>query len=99
MWRCEFGFEEFACVAHTALGQALGGALVEQLATAASAFGPHVDKVVGNLDDVEVVLNDYHRVATVDKALQHVHEHAYVFEMEACGGFVEYVDGLSGVAL
>ena len=39
-------------------------------AAGVSAFGPEVDDVVGRLDDVEVVLDEQHRVAGVDEPVR-----------------------------
>ena len=64
-----------------------------------SAFGTHVDDVVGKLDDVEVVLDDDDGVALVDESVEHLHEGADVLEVESCGGLVEDVEGATGVLL
>ena len=45
------------------------------------------------------MLDDDDGVATVDEFLEHVDQDADVFEMQAGGGLVENVEGLSGVAL
>ena len=52
-------------------GDLLRGALGDDQAAAGAALRAHVDDPVGGLDDVEVVLDDDHRVALVDQALQH----------------------------
>ena len=64
-----------------------------------SAFGTHVDDVVSELDDVEIVLDDDDGVALVDESVEHLHEGADVFEVESCGGFVEDVERATGVLL
>ena len=45
-------------------------ALGDQFTAAIAAFGTEVDQPVGDLDDVEVVLDDHHRVARVHQSLQ-----------------------------
>ena len=95
----EFGLDEGGGVALAAGGHLLGRAGKHQCAAAASALGPHVDEVVGHLDDVEVVLDDDDRVALVDELLQHLQEHLYVVEVQPRGGLVEQVDGAACVAL
>ena len=40
-------------------------------AAAVASLGAEVDDVVGSLDDVEIMLNDKHGVATVHQRLQH----------------------------
>ena len=46
------------------------GSLRDDLAAAMAAFGPEVDHPVGRLDHVQVVLDDEHRVARVDQAVE-----------------------------
>ena len=74
-----------------ALCHLLGCTGNEQLPAASSSLWSHVDDVVGQFDDVEVVLNDDDRVALIYEFLQHFHEHVDVFEMETGGGLVEDV--------
>ena len=78
-------------VAFIVLDNLLGSASLEQSATTASALGPHVDDVVGHLDDIEIVLDDDDGVALVDKALQYAHQHADILKVESCGGLIQYV--------
>ena len=91
--------DEGGRIAQRALGHLLGGAGGKDGAASASAFGAHVDDVVGLADDVEVVLDDDDGVASADELAQHLHEYAYVLEVQSGGGLVEDVEGTSGVAL
>ena len=50
---------------------------------------------VGGLDDVQVVLDDQHRVARVHQALQHLDELADVVDVQAGGRLVQDVEGLA----
>ena len=59
--------EELAGVAVLDRGHLLGRALGDDPASAVATLGTHVDDPVGVLDDVEVVLDDDHRVALVDQ--------------------------------
>src|SRR5712664_2411826 len=74
-------------------------ALGDDTAAAFAAFGAEVNDPVGLLDDVEVVLDDEHRVAEIDEALQDVEKFSNVVEMEAGGGLVEDVKRAAGLAL
>ena len=65
-----------------------GRAAGYHLPAAASAFGTHVNDIVGRLDNVHVVLDYNHRVALVYKALQHAEQHAYVLEVQSRGGLI-----------
>ena len=73
------------------MGKVLGSALEHDLPASATSFRPHVDNPVGDLDDIHVVLDDKDAVATVYKALEHLEQHAYVFEMKACRGLIKNV--------
>ena len=63
------------------------------------SFESHIDNVVGTLDHVHVVLDDNHRVALIDKTIEHTEQHLYVLEVQACCGFVKDIDSLAGVLL
>src|SRR5260370_9137078 len=80
-------------------GDELGRALGDNAAAAFTAFGAEVDDPVGLFDDVEVVLDDEHRVAEIDEALENVEELSNIVEMEAGGGLVEDVKRAAGLAL
>lgn len=87
------------CVAHVAFGNLLWRAGHEDGSTVATAFGPHVDDVVGQFNHVEVMLNDNDRVASVNKALQHLHQDSDVLEVKSCGGLIEDVERSARVFL
>ena len=65
-------------------------------ATAAAAFGTHVDDPVGRFDDVEVVLDNDDGVAAVGKALQDAEQFLDVGEVETGGRFVQDVHRAAG---
>ena len=75
-----------------------GCACGNDFATFFTSFGAEVDEVVGLAEDVEIVLDDNHRVASRHKALEHIHKDFDVFEMEASGWLVEDVEGVARVA-
>ncbi len=77
-------------------GHLLRGALRHHRAATGTPFGPHVDDPVRGLDDVEVVLDDDHRVPLVDQSVDHPEELADVLEVQAGRRFVEHVDGSPG---
>ena len=93
--RLQFFLEECCCDALAALCHLFGGACHHDGAAFPSSFGSHVDDVVGEFDDIEVVFDDNDGVALVDKAVEHDHEGADVFKMQSCGGFVEDVECLA----
>src|SRR5699024_2374736 len=66
---------------------------------AGAPVGTEVDDVVGRLDDVQVVLDDDHRVPLVDQPVQHLEQLADVLEVQARGRLVQHVDGASVGAL
>ena len=68
-----------------------GSAGGNDFATAFAGFGTEVDEMVGLTKYIEIVLDDNDGVASRNKALEHVHQHLDVFEMETCGWFVKDV--------
>ena len=80
-------------------GDVLRGALGDNGPAAGAALGAHVDDPVRRLDHVQVVFDDDHRIAFVDKAVDDVQQLADVVEMQAGGRLVEDVDGAPGGAL
>ena len=77
----------------------LRGALGDDGAAAATAFGAHVDNPVGTLDDVQVVLDGDDAIALVHQRLQHGEQLADVFKVQAGGRLVQHVDGAAVGAL
>src|SRR5665811_1910935 len=71
----------------------------DDIAAAESAFRTQIDDPVGGLDDVEVVLNDEHGVAAVNKTVEHAHQHAHVLEMETRRWLVKDIEGSTRIAL
>src|SRR5262245_51738594 len=56
-----------------------------------ATLGTEIDQVVRRLDDVEVVLDDDHRVAAIDQAVEHLEELAHVIEVKAGRRLVEEI--------
>ena len=54
--------------------------------------------MVSHFYHVEVVFNNYHGVAAVDKSAQDIKEYAYILKMKTCCWLVKNKQGLSGVA-
>ena len=57
-----------------------------------------VDDVVSGADDVEVVLDDHHRVPLIDQPAEDVQQLLGVFEVQAGGWLVEDVERAAGAA-
>lgn len=55
--------------------------------------------MVGDLDDVEIVLDDDHRIAPIDKFGQYVEQLADILEMESRRGFVQNIKRATRIAL
>ena len=68
-------------------------------AAAVAPLRAKVDEVVGALDDVQIVLDDEHGVARVDKALQNLKELFHIVRVETRGRLVEDIDGAPRGAL
>src|ERR1035437_1436120 len=83
--------EPFAGVGEEICGDLFGGAFSDDLAAGCTAFGAEVDDPIGGLDDIEIVLDDNQRAATVDELAEGGEELGDIVEMEAGGGLVEDV--------
>ena len=68
-------------------------------ATLFSTLGTEVDNVVGNLDDIEVVLDDDNRIALVYQLVKYFDKAADILEMEARSRLVENIERASRFAL
>ena len=68
----------------------------DHFAAANSAVGAEVDKVVGGLYHVKVVLDHDYRIARVDKLLEHIESFMHVGKMQPGRRLVEDVDRLAG---
>ena len=91
--------QEWCCDALAALCYLLRSAFGDDASAVFAGFGSHVDDVVGAFYHIEVVFDDDYRVASVDKPIQYAQQHAYVLEVQACGGLVEQLECAAGVAL
>ena len=61
------------------------------------AFGAHVDKVIGSLYDVEVVLDNQYRISLVDQTIEYTQQHPYVFKMQTGGRLVKDIQCFPGI--
>ena len=92
------GFQELASEAFFNFRHVLGGAFGHNLATGAAATGPEIDQPVRALDDLEVVLDDEHRISTVHQFHSATFSNLrMVIEMQSGGRLVQQVEGLSGI--
>ena len=93
----EFGADEFGG-GGIAGGDFLRGAGGYYAAAFAATVGTHVYHIVGAFYHIEIMLYDQYGVSFVDETVEYVEKHAYVLEMKAGSGFVEYEEGFAGVA-
>ena len=80
------------------LGYSLGRAGGDDLAATRTALWAEVDQPVGGFDDVEVVLDDDHGVTAISQAMQYLQQLADILKVQACGGFVEDIEGITGIS-
>src|SRR5260221_2910614 len=64
-----------------------------------AAFWTEINNPVGLLDDIEVVLDDQHRIAQRDQALQHIQQFADVVKVQAGCRLVKDVKRAAGLPL
>lgn len=89
-------FEERAGDGGGVLGELLGSALGDDEAAAATTVGTEVEEVVHTLENIQIVLDDDHRVALIDKLLQNVEQYLDVFEVKAGRRLVKDVQRVAG---
>ena len=75
-----------------------GGALRDDAAAAGAALGTQIDDPVRFRHDVEVVLDDDHRIAGVDQAMQHLQEFLDIGHVQADRRLVEHVERVLALA-
>ena len=67
----------------------LGGALGNNPTAITATLGAHVDNPVGNLDDIEIMLDDNGRITTIYKAIDDAKQLTYILEMQTRGGLIK----------
>src|SRR5215813_10730614 len=78
----EVGSEILAGVALGRLGDRLRRAGRDDASAAGAALGAEIDDPVRGLDDLEIMLDDQHRVAGIDEGVQHLEQLSHILEME-----------------
>ena len=53
-------------------------------AAVTAAAWPHIDNIIGQLDDIEVMFDNDDGVASVNKFLEYIHENPDILEMQTC---------------
>ena len=67
----------------------LGRALSHDYAAAISAFRSHIDDPVGCFHHFKIMLDHNHRIALIDKLVEHFKELGHIVEMEPGGGLIQ----------
>ena len=62
-------FQEFSCVTNAFLGYLFWRTSCEDCSAFSSAFRSHIDNMVSQFDDIEVVFDNDHCVATIHEFL------------------------------
>ena len=87
-----------ACITPLHLGDFFRRSGCDDLAPPITAFRAKVDHPVRRLDDLQVVLDDRHRVAIVNQFMEHVEQLGHIVEMQSRRRFVKDVERPSGRA-
>ena len=88
-WCCQNLAQESAGVAGWARDNAFGRAVRDDVTAFVAGFRPEVNDPIGALDDVEVVLDDEHRMTGIDETLKSLQQNTNVVKVQAGGRFVE----------
>ena len=78
-------------VALFAGGHLFRGAGADDGAAAGTAFRAKVDQVIGNLNDIQIVLDDQNGIALIHQRLQYLHQTVNIRYMKARGGLIENI--------
>ena len=70
----------------------------DNLTALISALGTQVNDPIGVADDIEVMLDDDHRVAQVGEPVNDLQQLAHVFKVETRCGFIEKIKGAPRLA-
>jgi hypothetical protein len=88
-WQREHGSQRPAGVTLGASGDFLGCSGGNNLPALVACVGAEVYDPIGGFHDLQVVLDDEHRVAGVHQALEDFEQHADIVKVQAGGRFVE----------
>ena len=89
------GFQKLAGKRLLTRGNFFRGALCDNLTAAGTSFGAKVNDVVGAFDNVEIVLNNDHRVSGINQTIQHFYQLMHIGNMQAGSRLVQNINGLS----
>ena len=78
-------------------GDVFGRAGSNDVAAVLARLRPKVDHPVGGLDNVQIVLDDHHRVAEVYQAVEHVEQLGQVVEVQPRRRLVQQIERAPGV--
>lgn len=90
--------QELASERARALRHGFGRSGHDDFAATATSFGAKVDDVVGCFDNVEVVLDNDHRVARVDKSMEAVEQALDIRQVQARCWLVQDVEDVPPAA-
>ena len=58
-------------------------------AASGATFRADVHDVVSIAGNIQLVLDDQNGVALIHEPVEHLEQHVYILEVQACGGFVQ----------
>ena len=76
-------------------GYLFGSSFGNNASAAVSAFGSHIDDIVGTLYNIQIVLYNNNRVSAVGKSVEDLDEFMYIRKMESRSRLVKDVNSLS----
>src|ERR671919_2028265 len=94
----EYLAQEPTGVGRVDLGAHFRGTSRHHVPTSVPAFWPQIDEIVGRFYDIEVVLDDDHRVASIDEPPKDDEQALNIGKVEAGSRLVENIHGPSRAA-
>ena len=85
----EFLCKKMSCNATVTSCHLLWCACADDITSTVSAIRANINDVVGTFYDIHVMLNDQHRMATLDKGIKGIKQFADVVEVKTCRWLIE----------
>lgn len=76
-------------------GDLLGCPFRDDAASSGASLGAQIDDPVSSLDQIQIVFDHNHRIASIDEALQYPEKQIDIVKMEAGGRFIQHIQRLT----
>ena len=74
------------------------GTLSDYLSATFATLRAYIYDMVGDLDDIQVMLNDNYRITSIGELCQHFEQLSDIFKVQTCCRLVKDVEGSAGIS-